>query len=245
LESQIKQAYKKRFISLKQRLMRAATFATMSIFITKVGLALAIEIPIDRYMGEFSYSVLAMNVLIPPILMFLLILTIRMPKEGNMQRVIQEVMKIAYEQKKKDVYQLKIFKKRNVVLRIVINIFYLFSFCVTFGIIIKILERLDFGMLSQIIFIVFLSLITFAGIKIRERSKELSVEEPKETILRTLIDFFTLPIIRFGKWLSMEWEKHNALAALFNSFIEMPFQLFIEFLEQWRYFLREMKDEIH
>ena len=246
LENLIKEAYKKRVVTLKKRLGRAAVFATSSIFITKVAMALAIEIPLDKYLtGEFSYFVLSMNILIPPLLMCLLILTIRLPGKENLQRVIQEVMKIVYETKKKDIYQIKVFKKRSIVLRTAIGIFYFFSFCLTFGIIIRVLKWLNFGIFSQIIFIVFLSLITFAGVKIRERSKELTVEEPKETLLRTTIDFFVLPVIRLGKWLSKEWEKHNVLATLFNSFIEMPFQLFIEFLEQWRYFLKEMKEEIH
>jgi len=30
-----------------------------------------------------------------------------------------------------------------------------------------------------------------------------------------------------------------------NFLIEAPFQIFVEFLEQWRSFLREKKEEIH
>ena len=45
-----------------------------------------------------------------------------------------------------------------------------------FGLIWWVLSKLDFGILSKIIFLIFISLISFAGVKIRERAKELQVE---------------------------------------------------------------------
>ena len=90
-----------------------------------------------------------------------------------------------------------------------------------------------------------ISLIAFAGAKIRERSKELQVTEEKGTLLDFFIDLFSLPILRLGKWLSARFAKYNVIMVLLNSFIDMPFQVFVEFLEQWRSFLKEKKEEIH
>jgi len=97
LESQIKSAYNKRLGTLKERLSRAALYSTLSIFITKMLLALAVEIPFDKYVlpqlflsltGQFSYFALGLNILIPPLLMFFMVLSIRPPKKENLQQVI-------------------------------------------------------------------------------------------------------------------------------------------------------------
>jgi len=39
-----------------------------------------------------------------------------------------------------------------------------------------------------------------------------------------------------GRWLSNKWKKYNAIAAFFNALIDMPFWVFVEFLEKWRNF---------
>lgn len=247
LESSIASAYEKRFKQLKTRLKRAAIFSTVSIFLTKMLLALAVEVPLDKYvMSEFTFFTLGINVLIPPFLMFLLVLTITPPRKENLQKVIIEVMKIVYEGKRKDIYTIKAKKKRGVILKTIIFFFYLITFGISFGGIWWLLSLIpDFGLFSKIIFMVFVSLIAFAGVKIRERAKELQVEPDKGGALTFFMDTISLPFIQMGKWLSNEFSKYNIFVVFFNSLIDMPFQLFIEFLEQWRYFIREKRDEIH
>jgi hypothetical protein len=185
-----------------------------------------------------------MNVVIPPLLMFFLVLTIRPPKKENLQQIIMETVKITYERKEEDTYTIKPRKKRGWFTNALITIVYLSTFVLTFGAIIRGLEYLNFGVLSIIIFLVFISLISFAGVKIRERSKELEISERKESFLVFFIDLFSLPIIRVGKWLSGQWARYNILVVILNFLIDMPFQKFVEFLEQWREFLKEKKDEI-
>jgi hypothetical protein len=53
-----------------------------------------------------------------------------------------------------------------------------------------------------------------------------------------------LPIQGLGKWLSNKWKKYNAFTAIFNALIDMPFSAFVEFIEKWRYFIKERKEEI-
>ena len=59
-----------------------------------------------------------------------------------------------------------------------------------------------------------------------------------------LADIFFLPVQGLGKWLSNKWRRYNAIAAFFNALIDMPFSAFVEFLEGWRYFIKERKEEI-
>ena len=90
----------------------------------------------------------------------------------------------------------------------------------------------------------FTSLIAFTGTKIRKRSRELHVTEERESFLQVIIDLFSLPVIRLGKWLLARWKKINILGVVFNVLIDTPFFIFVEFLEQWRYFLKEKKEDI-
>jgi len=246
LENKIKEVYGQRLRKVKARMKRAAIYSTLSTFLTKILVAFAIEVPFDKYVTqEFNYSTLGLNVLIPSFLMFFLVLSIRPPSKRNAQLVIMEVMKIVYQREKKDVYIIKPKPRRGFLLNSIIILLYLLSFVVSFGLIAWGLKELNFSLLSIIIFLMFISLISFAGVKIRQRAKELVVEQEKETFLLTFLDLFSLPIIQVGRWLSNQWAKYNALAVLFNSLLDMPFQVFVEFLEQWRLFLKEKREEIH
>lgn len=246
VEREIREVYNRRTKNLKSKLARAAVYATLSIFLTNVLSLLAVEIPFTKYItGHFNWFAIGVDVLGPTLLMAGLVITIRPPGEANLQLVMMEVMKIVYQREKEETYPIRSFPKRGFIMRTIVFLFYLFSFLVSFGIIIWGLYQVDFPPLSYVIFIVFLSLIAFAGIKIRERAKELEITTERETVLQSIIDLFSLPVIRVGKWLSERWEKYNIVSVLFSALIDMPFQTFVEFVEQWRYFLKEKKEEIH
>ncbi len=246
LESLIKGAYNKRLNTLKSRLGRAAFYSTLSIFLGNILVLLAIEIPLTKFItGYFNFISIGVDILGPTFLMAFLVITIRPPKKGNLEQVIMEVMKIVYERKTEDVYEVRTFPKRSFLVNAIINLFYLISFCFSVGLIIFGLYKINFPPISYIIFIAFISLIAFAGVKIRERAKELQVTVERGTFLGFLIDLISLPVLRLGKWLSAKWRRYNILAVLFSSLIDLPFQVFIEFLEHWRFFLREKKEEIH
>jgi hypothetical protein len=246
LENSIRASYKKRLGKLKSRLFRAAIYSTISIFLTKILVALSIEVPFDKYITQqFSYSTLGLNILIPSFLMLFLVLSSRPPRKENLEKVVMETMKIVYESAKKDIYKIKLSRKRGLIMKGVISLFYLATLFVSLWLIWQGLDLLYFSLLSKIIFIIFLSLIFFAGTKIKEGAKELSAEEEKGGVMGFILDWFSLPFIQLGKWLSYQWIKYNAIIVLITVLIDLPFQIFIEFLEQWRYFIKEKKEEIH
>ncbi|MBZ9577812.1 hypothetical protein KJA13_02115 [Patescibacteria group bacterium] len=246
LETLIREAYNKRVKTLKSRLARAAFYATLSIFLTNIVSLLAIEIPATKILtGQFNFLAVGVDILGPTFLMFLLVVTIKPPKKENQEQVVMEVMKIVHEREKMDVYEIKTFPKRSVILSAIINLFYLLGFCLILALIILGLYQVNFPPLSYVIFVVFLSLIAFAGAKIRQRAKELQVIEEKESFFHFIVDPFAVPVIQLGKWLTVKWKRYNVIAAIFSALIDMPFLVFVEFLEQWRYFLKEKKEKIH
>ncbi len=246
LETKVKEKYKGRLKTLKSRLGRAAFYSTLSIFLTNVVSLLAIEIPFSKYvMGNFSLFAIGVDIFIPTLLMACLVISIKPPKKGNLQRVIVEVMKITYKTEEEDIYEVKAYRKGGVVIRSIINFIYLLSSAVFLTLIIWGLYQANFPPLSYVIFIVFLSLIAFAGAKIRQRAKELQIIERKETFFHFIFDPFAVPVVQLGKWLTTRWKRYNVISAVFNALIDMPFMIFIEFIEQWRYFLKEKKEKIH
>ncbi|MDO8435930.1 MAG: hypothetical protein Q7S82_00895 [bacterium] len=244
LEKKTAVVYQQKLATLKSRMRRAAIYATLSIFITKILMVLAVEVPLDRYLTQqFSYFNLGLNILIPPLLMFFLVLLIKLPPKDNLQKVIMEMMKVAYATERKDAYTIELYRKKS--MHFIINVFYFFTFFAPFVVIIWGLNKLHFSVLSIIIFLAFVSLISFAGVKIRERARELEIAEKRESPLMVFIDLFSLPLIQAGRWLSGQWARYNVILIMLNFLIDMPFQTFVEFLEQWRSFLKEKKEEIH
>jgi len=247
LEALIAAHYNERVKTLKKRLGRAAFYATLSIFLTNIVSLLLVEMPFNKWITGyfFNYWAITIDIIGPTFLMFLLVITIKPPKKENLPKVLMEVMKSVYGKDQKDVYEIKKFRKRNIIFEAVVNLFYLLGFTAILALIVWGLYQVNFPPLSYVIFVVFLSLIAFAGAKIRQRAKELQVIEEKETLFHLFVDPFAVPIIQLGKWLTNKWKRYNVIAVFFSALIDMPFTVFVEFIEQWRYFLKEKKEKIH
>ncbi len=246
LESLVTQKYNKRLGTLKKRLGRAAFYSTLSIFLTNILSLLALEIPISKMLtGSFNKIAILIDILGPTSLMFLLVSTVRTPKEGNLEQVILETSKITYENGKMGAIEIKPSRKRGAISNTIITLFYILTLSLFLGGVAFIFYYVKFPPFSYIINTIFLAVIAFTGVKIRERAKELTIIERKESFFTFIIDIFSLPILNLGKWFSNKWKKYNILSVIFNALIDMPFSTFINFLESWRSFLKEQKEKIH
>ncbi len=246
LEKEILRHYHERVKRMKGRLTRAATYATISIFITNVAALYALEIPLAKLLNRpFPYEAMAVTIFVPTILMALLIITIKTPSQKNEKKVVMETIKAIYRESEEKAYTIKTKRKKRPILDFVVKLFYAICFAASLGVIVWLLTFVNFPPLSYLIFIIFLSLIAFTGTKVRERSKELYMTAGREGIFQIIIDLFALPVIQLGKWLTVRWEKYNVLSVFFAALIDMPFRMFLEFLEHWRNFLKEKKEEIY
>jgi len=249
LEGLIRKAYQKRFSTLKKRLSRAAFYYTLSVLLTNSVSVVILEIPVANLIyGFFSRNPLLtipVDILAPTFLMFLFVATIRLPLETNLNFVIVETMKIVYQKEKVDTYEIKIPQKRGFITKFIITLFYLLGAFISFGFVVWIFQLVKFPATSIIINLIFIALIVFGGLIIRERSKELTVEQRPVGLFGFLFDILFLPVAGCGRWLSNKWKRYNAIAAFFNALIDMPFSIFVEFIENWRFFLKEKKEEIH
>ena len=245
LEQSIKSAYKKRLAGLKDKISRAAIYSTVSIFMTKIVTLVILEIFLSELLtGHFNAIFLVFDILIPTVLMFSLVATIKLPSDKNLSMVIMETMKIVYKKENTDIYEVKVHKKRGVITRALISFIYVLSAFISFGFIYLVFKIFNFPITSIVINIIFIALILFAGNAVRKRAEELTIEDEREGFLSFFSDVFFLPITGVGRWMSNKWKKYNAIAAFFNALIDMPFTVFIEFLERWRYFIKERKEEM-
>ncbi|MCX6759516.1 MAG: hypothetical protein NT012_03060 [Candidatus Nealsonbacteria bacterium] len=246
LEESIKKAYNKRSSTLKQRLFRAAVYSTLSIFLTNIAALYVLEIPLAKMTGRtFSPLTIVVDILESTFLMFLLVATIKPPSKSNLEIVLLETMKIIYKTEKTDIYEIKVPKKRGSLVKFFIALLYLIGASVSIGVIVAIFEWAKFPPTSMVINLISVALVAFAGLAIRNRGEELTVEEKKAGFFSFIFDILFLPIVGLGQWLSNKWKKYNAIAVFFSALVDLPFEIFIEFLEQWRYFLKEKKEEIH
>jgi hypothetical protein len=245
LEMLIRKTYLKRLSGLKARISRAAIYSTISIFITKVLSLVLLEILLSEILlGQLNPIALVADVLIPTLLMFTIVSLIKKPSKENLNIVVMETMKIVYKKESAEVYEIKTPKKKGIISRIIISLVYTLSSFISFGAIYFILNYFNFPLIDIIVNIIFIALILFAGTAVAKRAQELTMEDEKEGFLSFLSDVFFLPMQGLGKWLSTKWKKYNAIAAFFNALIDMPFSVFVEFIEKWRYFIKERKEEI-
>ncbi len=246
LENLITQVYNKRLLTLKKRLYRAATYSTLSIFSTNIFSFLVLEIPLAKLLtGSFAPITIAVDILGPTFLMFFLMATIKTPAESNLKVAIMETIKIIYQKEKVDIYEIKIPKKRGLISKIFITFFYLLGAGISLGAIVWIFELAGFPPTSIIINIVFVALIIFAGLAIRNRAEELTIQEKKTGLFGFVFDILLTPIAGLGSWLANKWRQYNALTIFFSTLVDVPFTVFVEFIEQWRFFLKEEKEKLH
>lgn len=246
LENHIKNAYLKRLGELKTKIKRAAIYSTVSVFVTKILSLFVLEIMIMKALkGNFDAFYLVIDVLIPTSLMFAIVAGIRPPSTKNLNLAVIEAMKIIYQKEKTDVYEIKISKKRGLITRSFLSMMYLSGAVISFGLIYWVFYYFKFPITSIVINMMFIALILFAGTTIKTKSKELTIEEEPNGILEFVSDILLLPITGIGRWISNKWKQYNFVIVALNVLIDVPFSIFVEFLEKWRYFIKEKKEEIH
>lgn len=247
LEEKIRQAAKKRYKISRTKLTRSIIRSIIYLFITKMILAVLLEFPLDLMLEKnINYMTIAINVMFPPLLMFVIGLFIRVPGIKNTDKIVQGIKEISYQFEERNVIR-KIKKplKRSVLMTRTFKIIYSIIFFFTFSIIIYGLDMLGFNLASMIIFIFFLSLVSFFSIRISQSARELHIIEKKENLFTFIKDFFSLPILEAGRWLSDKLNKINFFVVFFDFIIEAPFKVIVDSIEEWMGYVREKKEDIY
>lgn len=238
---------REKYQEIGKRLRQAGIRSVIYIFLTKMIFALILEYPLSLYFyNEVDYQSLAINSLFPPFLMGLIVSFFQVPSEKNTKKIYQRIVEIINKEPTFETEKVTIRKNpqlKRPILLFGFTIFYSLTFAITFSLIYLVLDALGFNLISKLIFVFFVSMITFFGYRVRQISKEYTLEE-KESILSPIFDFFFVPILSVGKFLSSEIAKLNIFIILFDFLIEAPFKLMFEIVEEWINFVRARKEEI-
>lgn len=238
---------REKYQQLGRRISTLAVRSFIYILLTKMLFALILEYPLSMFIyGNVNHMSILINSLFPPFLMALIVTFFRIPGEENTRKIYERIIEIIDADKSfetKVAFMPKKQRQKNSGLIFGFTVFYSLTFIITFLLIYEVLSLLNFNLISQLIFIFFVSVVTFFSYRVKQISKELKLEE-KESIFTPFIDFFFMPILSLGKFFSQEIARLNFFIIIFDFLIEAPFKMIFEVVEEWISFVRKRKDEI-
>jgi len=248
VEEEVRKVCKKKYAQLGVRLRRAVTRSIIYIFLTKMLFGFLLEYPYDKYiLKEVHLVALGINALLPPSLMFFIGTTIKVPGKDNTDRIVDRIKSISYRGElfadvaKKAEFRLKKRVKRPLLTSLFVLI-YILAFVVSFGLIYWVLAGLSFSIVSMAIFFFFLTAVVFFGYRVRLIAREYVLIE-KENIFAPIVDFFFVPFLKVGSWLSDAIAKINIFSYILDFIIEAQFKTIVEVVDEWIRFMKEKREE--
>ncbi|MBP7134509.1 hypothetical protein KBA73_04805 [Patescibacteria group bacterium] len=240
----IEAAADERMNESKRRLRRGVLHTIIYLFLTKMLIAVAIEVPFEEIFYKMvDYRALIINVTFPPLLMLLVGILIRLPGKENVVK-IQGLIKQLLTTEGIDIREVRRSTPKQFWPRLFLRIVYALMFTVSFGIVYIGLDRLHFTVLSAAIFLFFLCVVSFFAFRLRLSVREYVVIERPERFSTVVIDFFSYPILRAGQWLSTTVSRINILILVMDILIEAPFKFILNGLEMWFAYMREQKEDL-
>ncbi len=245
LEPLIDEVYDAREATLKGRLMRSAIYSTLSIFLSSIASYIIFEGPVAKFVhGNFSPFALAVDIAVPTAIMFFLVSIIKPPpKKSNLPKLKEEVKKVIFKEYESDTIVINFNKKTNIILRSIFLLISLAAGSVTAFGIYSVFKWGRVPWTSLYIDTITVGMIIFAAMGIRDKSKEMSVEEGGR-LVDFIIDLFTIPLAKVGQWFARVWREYNIFSIFFTVLVDTPFSVLIGIIEDWRGFLKDAKNEI-
>ena len=237
------QQVKKEYLQVNQRLNKGIIKSIVFIFITKVLIGIGIEVPYDHFViGSIALIPLAINLLFPPLYMASLRLGLKVPSQANAHALHDYIDKILFTGEQPHLLALRDPTRSVSALR---KWMYGMLFLIPFAVTVYLLLLLHFNIVQMVIFFVFMSTASFLGFRLSGMIRELELMTPRSRMLTTIRDFFYLPFIMAGQWLSSKYARVNAVAYILDIAIEMPLKTLLRLARQWTRFLNEKHDEIY
>jgi len=237
-ESQIGTEYK----SAQSRLNKGLLKSILFLLISKGLIGLFIEVPYDLALtGSIIILPLVINMLFPIAYLLVLRLGLKIPGKANTHAMIGYMRDALYgENERTTLYTKPKKSERSTGFTIV----YAVMFLVAFGAVINRLMSWEFNVVQGTIFFVFLATASFLGFRLSHVIRELELLTSKPGLLQIVRDFFYLPFIMLGQWLSDKYRKLNFVALILDTVIELPLKTVLRLFRQWANFINEKKDQI-
>lgn len=236
-QSQIVYEYSRADRRLNQGLVKSIVF----IVITKTLIGLGIEIPYDLLMyGAIMWLPLIVNLVFPPIYMTGLRLSILKPSLANTKVLMASMERALFTD---GAAQIHIPKRRNI--SSFRRVVYLVLFSIPVALSVVILHLLHFNIVQMLIFYIFFSTASSLGFRLSMIVRELEQSRPSTGFLDSIMEFFYLPFIISGQWLSRKYSQINIVARFLDVAIELPLKALLRLVRQWIRFLDERRDDLY
>ncbi len=245
LDDEVAHALTARTSDFKTRLRRTVIRAVFFLFLTKMLLALLIELPYDLFLAQHEVPLypLFINIFFHPMFLAFIGLTVMIPTKQNKNDYQAAIRALALGTDHQ-VLHLRVKNETRSSWQSVYDFLYTILFIGVYAAIAVGLYNIGFHWLSIVLFLFFLSLVTFFGIRIRSSTRDIVASDRRSGIVGTVIDMLLLPIVRAGSWLSSRISSINVFIYFFDFILEAPLKVAIEFIESWLSFVREKKEEI-
>jgi hypothetical protein len=232
----------KRYERENRRIRTSGFRAVIFLFITKMIVALSLEIPYDTItLGAVQYGPLLINLIFPPALLFALTRRVGALGEKNTEKILRGLRGVVYAEGPAP----RPIRLRNRFVRtaFIFGAVYLVLLVLVFGGLMGFLAAFGFDPLAIALFVFFLALVSYFAFRIRYRASRWKVVA-EESASALLTSIFTFPIIRTGQWLSRTFSSINVFVLILDFIIEVPFKRLLDFSNQFIFYLREKAEEI-
>lgn len=229
------------------RIQQSGIRAVMYLFLTKILVAAAIEVPYELF---FVYGALSSippipiltNVLFHPFLLFVLTRGVGKLDSKNTNLIISGVHSFV---DKETTTPIKV-KVGTVfsVLSVIVTTLYWILIAFVFGVIISVLRAAEFSVAGIVLFIFFLALASYFAYRIRFNAQRWKVVG-QESIPRMLTSMAIVPVIHAGQWLSQKFAAVNVLVMFMDLVIETPFKLILNVSDAFVTYVKEKSQEIY
>lgn len=237
-EKQVEHEYEQVGARIKRAIVRSVIF----LFITKVIVGLAIEVPYDYAVhGRIIWLPLIVNLMFPPIYMALLSLTLGLPGRANTRALSERIGSVLYAgDTRLNLHATSLRSEKNLGFTIAYTLFGI----ALIGLMSWGLMSIGFSPLHLLIFFVFLSTASFLGFRLSRMVRELEVVNSQQTGFTFVRDLFYLPFVVIGRWLSENYARVNIVTLVLDMMIELPLKTILRLVRQWAAFINAKKDEI-
>lgn len=246
----VEKAYLAKKKTVQSRIGRSVLRSIIYVFLTKMLLTLLVEVPLNRILfnipADWQSLPLLINIAFPPLLLAFIGASIRVPGKKNINAIIEKVQNLIYRGDDRNAL-VKPRKpiRRSPIFSFFYRLMYLIVFLGVFSGLSLALTALKFSPVDSFIFLLFLSIVSFFGIRVRLLGAELLVVDQRENIFTVLFDFITVPILQVGRWISLRAPKINVMIFFLDVIIEAPFKATLEAIEGFFGFLKEKREEIY
>ncbi len=223
------------------RINRAIVRSIIFLIITKFLIGIAIEVPYDYWAhGEIIWLPLIINLLFPPVYMFALKATHRLPGHANTQALVDRIDAMLYGTEPLTLDA----RSRRTGTSVTFSALYTITSLAVMGAVIYGLLQLEFSLVHIAIFFIFLSAASFLGFRLSRLIRELEIVRSAQNGMTFIRDLVYLPFVVIGQWISDKYSKINVVSIVLDMLIELPLKTVLRLVRQWGAFIDERKDQI-